>query len=292
MANIIEQVEDSFQKASSKIFEWMDAFIVMLPNLFVGIILIILFYLLARISKKGIYKLIGKTSHNTVIQILAANFTFYLVFSIGLFIVLTVLDLQKTVTSLLAGLGVLGLALALAFQEVVSNFIAGIILATKKPFHIGDIIKIQESMGTVSRTNLRTVIVRNFEGQELYIPNRLFIQNTIINFSILRSRRINLESRVSLHDDLELVEQLMMDTLKSIEGVIHHDRLVFTFTEFAESSVKFEIRFWINYPNEAAFLSMRTKAIIAIKKAFDQKGFTIPFPIRSLDFKYGDDQES
>jgi len=289
MANIIKQIEDSFEKASTKIFEWIDSFIIMLPNLFVGIIVLILFYILARLSKKGAFKLLGKTSHNTVIQILASNFTFYLVFGIGIFIVLTVLDLQKTVTSLLAGIGVLGLALALAFQEIVSNFISGIILAVKKPFQIGDIIKIQENMGTVNRTNLRTVVIQNFEGQELYVPNRLFIQNPIFNFSILRSRRINLESRVSHKDDLEFVEDLIVKTLKSLEGVIHHDKMIFTYTEFAESAVKFEIRFWINYPNEQAFLNMRNKAIIAIKKAFDQHGITIPFPIRSLDFKYGEE---
>lgn len=288
MLDIFTQIQSSFEKATDKIFEWIDSFITMLPNLFVGIILLIVFYILARLSRKGIFKLLGRTSQNTVIQILASNFTFYLVFSIGIFIVLTVLDLQKTVTSLLAGLGVLGLAVALAFQEIVSNFISGIILAVRKPFQIGDIIQIQENMGIVSRTNLRTVVLKNFEGQELYIPNRLFIQNTIFNFSILRSRRINLVSRVSLHADLELVQQLILKTIKSLDGVIHHEKMVFTYTEFAESAVKFEIRFWINYPNELAFLSMRNNAIIAIKKAFDQEGFKIPFPIRSLDFKYND----
>ena len=288
MLDIFTQIQNSFEKATDKIFEWIDSFITMLPNLFVGIILLIVFYILARLSRKGIFKLLGRTSQNTVIQILASNFTFYLVFSIGIFIVLTILDLQKTVTSLLAGLGVLGLALALAFQEIVSNFISGIILAMRKPFQIGDIIQIQENMGIVSRTNLRTVVLKNFEGQELYIPNRLFIQNTIFNFSILRSRRINLVSRVSLHADLELVQQLILKTIKSLDGVIHHEKMVFTYTEFAESAVKFEIRFWINYPNELAFLSMRNNAIIAIKKAFDQEGFKIPFPIRSLDFKYND----
>ena len=288
MIDIFSQIKVSVEKATDKIFEWVDSFIIMLPNLFVGIILLIVFYILARLSKKGVFKLVNRTSNNTVISILLSTFTFYLVFGIGFFIVLTILDLQKTVTSLLAGLGVLGLALALAFQEIVSNFISGIILALRKPFQIGDIIQIQENMGTVSRTNLRTVVVRNFEGQELYIPNRLFIQNTIFNFTILKDRRINLIARVSLKDDLELVQQLILKTLKSLEGVIHHDKMIFTYTEFAESSVGFEIRFWIHYPNEPAFLNMRNNAIIAIKKAFDQEGITIPYPIRSLDFKYND----
>lgn len=288
MMDILSQIKSSFGKATGKIFEWMDSFIIMLPNLLVGIILLIVFYILARLSKKGVFKLIGRSSHNTVIQILASNFTFFLVFGIGFFIVLSVLELQKTVTSLLAGLGVLGLALALAFQEIVSNFISGIILAMRKPFQIGDIIQIQDNMGTISRTNLRTVVLQNFEGQELYIPNRLFIQNTIFNFSVLKSRRINLVSRVSLHADLELVEKLILKTIKSLEGVIHHEKMIFTYTEFAESAVKFEIRFWINYPNELAFLNMRNNAIIAIKKAFDQEAIKIPFPIRSLDFKYQD----
>src|SRR5690554_2633453 len=241
LENIINQVRVSFGKAMDKVLDWLDALINMLPNLFVAIIVVLLFYLLAKLARKTVIKLFEKTSDNTVIQILFSNMTYYLVLGIGIIIVLTILELQRTATSLLAGIGVLSLALALAFQEIVSNFIAGIILAMKKPFLIGHIIRIQDFTGIVQRTNLRKVVIKTFQGQEVYIPNRTFIQQAIVNYSILRHRRIDLKSRVSHQDDLELVKALILKTLKSVPGVIRKEEMIFTFTEFAESSIKFEI---------------------------------------------------
>lgn len=291
---ILNQIQASFATATDKILDWLDGLITMIPNLFVALVIVVFFNFLGRYARKGISKLFEKsTEHfNTVIEILSATIVQYLVLGIGIFTALSVLNLNQTVTTLLAGIGVFAVAFALAFQEIVSNFISGIILAVKKPFQLNHIIKIRDYMGTVDRTNLRTVVLKNFDGQEIYIPNKIFIQEPFLNFSIQPQRRINLLARVGINENLELIEKLILKTMKeSVPGVIRKKDMLFLYTEFADSSITFEVRFWINYPNEASFLNMRTAAIKAIKNTFDQESVKIPFPIRSLDFQMADQDQ-
>ncbi len=139
-------------------------------------------------------------------------------------------------------------------------------------------------MGKVSRTNLRATIVQTFQGQEVYIPNKDVLQSNITNYSILGHRRIDLIVGVSYGDDLSKVESLVLETIHSMDGVIRKEDTVFDYTEFGSSSINFNIRFWIEYPDQPGFLSMRNAAIKNIKNAFDQHEITIPFPIRTLDF--------
>ncbi|MFT4803596.1 MAG: small conductance mechanosensitive channel [Cyclobacteriaceae bacterium] len=92
---------------------------------------------------------------------------------------LGVLGLDKALTSLIAGIGVLGLVLGFAFQDIAEDFISGAILAFRRPFKIGDIIEVKDIMGKVSRTDLRVTVLETFQGQEVYIPTKDMLQGAI-----------------------------------------------------------------------------------------------------------------
>ncbi len=277
-------VKEPIAQVTSKLESWLDAFIDMLPNMLVAILLFIAFLLLAKLIKKVVSKIFRKTSDNKAVESLLTTIIYYTVIGLGLFIILGILHLDRAVTSLLAGIGVLGLALGFAFQDIAANFIAGIILAFRKPFKIGDIVDLEDYMGKVSRTNLRATVILTFQGQEVYIPNKEVLSNPIVNYSALGERRIDLTVGVSYGDELEKVKELVLDTIKNLEGVIRQDDMIFTYSEFGDSSINFDIKFWIKYPGNVSFLDMRSNAIIGIKAAFDKSDITIPFPIRTLDF--------
>lgn len=197
---------------------------------------------------------------------------------------LGVLRLDKALTSILAGIGVIGLALGFAFQDIAANFVSGIILAFNRPFKIGEIIEINDIMGQVTRTGLRDTAIVTFQGQKVYIPNKDFLQHAFYNFSVLEKRRIDIAVGVSYADDLEKVEDIVLSTIKNLDGVIDKDLMVFDYSKFDSSSINFNIRFWIKYPGEPSYYKMKSKAMKAIKKTFDEQDITIPFPIRTLDF--------
>ncbi|UII32079.1 mechanosensitive ion channel [Fulvivirga ulvae] len=277
-------LEQPLEKVSDKINDWLETLVAMLPNMALAIILLIVFFLFAKAIQKVFVRLFDKTSDNKALQNLFGTIIYYLVLGVGIFIILGVLKLDKTVTSLLAGVGVIGLALGFAFQDVASNFVCGIILAFRRPSKVGDIVKVKDFMGTVVRTNLRVTVIKTFQGQEVYIPNKEVLQSPIINYTVLGERRIDIPVGISYGDDLEKVESVVSATIAKLEGVIRKEDIIFDYYEFGDSSINFNIRFWIRYPDQPGYLNMKNAAIMAIKKAFDANDITIPFPIRTLDF--------
>ena len=278
------KIEEPVQSVIEKFEGWVDTFINMIPNMAVTILLFIIFLVLARLGSKIFTKLFYKASKNEALGNLFSTLMYVTILSIGLFIMLGVLGLDKAVTSLLAGIGVIGLALGFAFQDIAASFVSGIVLAFKRPFKIGDIIEVKGIMGTVSKTDMRVTVIETFQGQEVYVPNKDLLQGAVHNFSVLAKRRIDLTVGVSYSEDLEKVEDVVMSTIQNLEGVIDKDFIEFDYSEFDSSSINFNIRFWIEYPGEPSYFMMRSKAVKAIKKAFNEQNITIPFPIRTLDF--------
>lgn len=282
--DIQEQVAEPVQTVVQKLEGWLDAFINMIPNMAVTLLLLIIFLVLARLGSKLFIKLFTKASKNEALGHLFSTFVYAAILGIGFFIMLGVLGLDKALTSLIAGIGVVGLVLGFAFQDIAADFISGAILAFRRPFKIGDIIEVKDIMGTVSRTDLRVTVVETFQGQEVYIPNKDILQSAIYNFSVLEKRRIDIAVGVSYAEDLDKVEDVVLSTIKNLDGVIDKDLMVFDYAEFDSSSINFNIRFWIEYPGGPGYFTMKNKAIKAIKSAFDEHDITIPFPIRTLDF--------
>jgi small conductance mechanosensitive channel len=278
------KVTEPIQTVIQKLEGWLDSFIGLIPNMAVTLLLLIIFLVLARLGSKLFNRLFAKTSNNKALEQLFSTVIYAAILSIGLFIMLGVLGLNKALSSILAGIGVIGLAFGFAFQDIAANFLSGIILAFREPFKRGDIIETKDVMGTVTKTNLRDTVIETFQGAKVYIPNKDFLQHSFYNYSALEKRRIDLVVGVSYADDLEKVEDVVLSAIKNLEGVIDKDLMVFDYSEFDSSSINFNIRFWIEYPGEPSYFKMRSKAIKAIKKAFDEQDITIPFPIRTLDF--------
>ena len=277
------KIEKAIERILSKLNAWLDTFVSMIPNMAVSVIIILVFVVLAKIGKKIFRRLFRKASDNQALENLFATILYYSILGLGIFLILGVLRLDKAVTSLLAGIGVVGLALGFAFQDIAANFVSGVILAFRTPFLVDEVVQIKGVMGRISRTNLRVTVIKTFQGQEVYIPNKDVLQGDIMNFSKLGKRRIDLSVGISYGDDLQKVEDLVTSTITGLEGVIDHENMIFDYEAFGDSSINFNIRFWINYP-EQSFIKMRSQAIKAIKAAFDKNDITIPFPIRTLDF--------
>lgn len=122
----------------------------------------------------------------------------------------------------------------------------------------------------------------------MYIPNKLVLENPIKNFSTTAQSRVILGSGVEYASDLEFVRDLVLGTIfERFAAVESKEEVIFLYTEFGDSSINFEVRFWIDSTSALEVLRARTEAIIAIKKAFDENDVNIPFPIRTLDFPKG-----
>jgi len=256
----------------------------MLPNLFIATLVLILSFVVARFLSRTSDKLLVRFTHSSSLNNLVGTTVYFTVVLLGIFFTLSILKLDKTVTTLLAGAGIIGLALGFAFQDIAANFISGVIIAIRKPFVVGDVIDTNDHFGTIERINLRTVDLRRPTGELVKVPNRKVFETAIINFSHYGIRRIDLKVGISYAEDLERVQQVVKKAMVDIKGMVTTKEVEVVYEEFGDSSINFLVRFWIQYKRQTDFVYAKSDAIIRIKKAFDQNDIDIPFPIRTLNF--------
>jgi small-conductance mechanosensitive channel len=267
-----------------KLSFWLKETIRLLPNIALASIILVIGFFVAKWCRKIAAKVFKRIIHNEALNNLFTSLVYIFLLGVTFFVALSVLQLDKAVTSILAGAGIIGLALAFAFQDIAANFMSGIFLSLRRPLHAGDIVQIKDYMGKVVEINLRDTVVRTFQGQMVIIPNKDVLQNPIENFSMLGKRRMDLNIGISYGEDLEKVRDITLQAVEGLSGLSAEDEITMFYQEFGDSSINFVIRLWVNTPEQREYLNVRSEAIISIKKAYDANNITIPFPIRTLDF--------
>lgn len=275
--------ETPWEHIATKLESWSDTALEMLPNLAVAIVVILVFSLLGRLAVRAARPALDRVSRHKQLHGLALATLKVAIGLTGVFIALVVLDLDGTVTSLLAGVGVIGIALGFAFQDIAANFMAGIILAIREPFKEGDVCAIGSFEGNIERLDLRATVGRTYQGQIVHIPNKEVLGSNIENFHTSGERRIEVDVSVSYGDDLDEVEDAAREALGQVTERDESKDVEVWFTAFGESAVVLSARVWIRQPDQS-FLLTRSQMIKGLRRTFAGRGLTIPFPIRSLDF--------
>lgn len=281
--------QNSLRLLMGKLQGWLDGIVLSLPNIVLAVLVLFLFVYLTRLVKRVLARGLKKLVKSPVVVSLIVAIVEIVVFGVGIFVALEVLQLGKVVTSLLAGAGIVGLAMGIAFQDFVANIISGVYFAVKKPLNVGDFIETSGVYGKVKDMGLRSTIVELTQGQNVYIPNREIFQTPLTNYSQMKRRRVDLKVGVGYGEDLERVRKIGLDVVKKLPMLDKKEpNIDFFYEEFGDSSINFVLRFWIPFKRQRDYKDAMSEAIIAIKKAFDKEGINIPFPIRTLDINTGE----
>ena len=277
-------LDQTFDLLARKLTGWGRAFILGLPNFLLAVATVVGFWLLARAARDVTMRVLRRVSHSEQVNYLMGQMVYVAVLAAGTFSALGILGLQKTVASLLAGAGIIGLALGLAFQDIAANLMAGIYLSVRRPFRRGQLVKTQEYFGIVQEVNLRWTQILTQQGQLVLIPNKQVFENPIMNYAVQGIRRVDITLGVSYGDDLEKAKRIAIEAVSAIPSRQPGRDVELFYEEFADSSIDFTIRFWIPFEQQKDYLAARSDAIIRIKKAFDAAGIALPYPTRTLDF--------
>ncbi|WP_310992014.1 mechanosensitive ion channel family protein [Aequorivita marina] len=277
-------IQDAITSLWDKLDGWLDDIILKLPNFAVAILVMVIFYFIAKGFKKLSNKVLFKKISDVSIRQIISKMVYAIVLLVGFFIALGVMQLDKVLTSVLAGAGVMGLAIGFALQGTLSNTVSGFIISFQPKVRIGDYIEAQGISGYVEEISLRNVTLRQPDKDYVIIPNKIFTENPITNYSWTERARVSVNCRVSHENDLQEVEDLVLKVLSENFEQKDNEGIEFFFTEFGDSSINFVARFWIECQKPKPKFAAKHKAIKLIKKNFDEAGFNIPFPIRTMDF--------
>lgn len=279
---IFAQIFKIIDPIAVKLDRWTVEAYRLLPNLLIAAIILAVFRILSRLGGRFVERILGRASQNIALVGLISTITRIAIITTGIFFALGVLGLDKTVTSLLAGAGVLALALGFAFQDLTTNFISGAFIAIQRPIQVGDVIETNGYTGKVLSIGLRSVKLDNFEGQQVELPSKDIFQKPIVNFTHSGERRVRMEGSIGYKDDLAFVEQLALGAIKGLDFIDPMKSVEFNFTRFTEKSIDFEILFWIRQekigPGPA-----RSTAMKLVKRVFDENNISFPTPARPIE---------
>ena len=175
----------------------------------------------------------------------------------------------------------LSVGLGFGLQEVVANFVSGVILFAERPIRVGDIVTVSDVSGVVTKIRIRATTITNWSRQELIVPNKEFITGRILNWTLTNTiNRIVVEVGVAYGADTEKARQILLNTAKNHPLIMSEPGPLATFEGFDDSSLRLVLRCYL--PTLENRLSVTTELHTAIHHAFDAAGIEIPFPQRDI----------
>ncbi|WP_181021979.1 mechanosensitive ion channel family protein [Avibacterium endocarditidis] len=265
---------NSLTLVTHTISQWKDWLIGFIPNILSAIILLTLFYFLAKILSKAalrIYRRLFPANPRAAKGIEIG--VKILIWFFGIILALEVLHLASFLTHLLAGAGIVGIIAGFAFKDIASNAFSGLLIKSEQPFEIGDWVNINNSIGKVVNIGLVTVELMTIEGETALIPNQMIYSDEFFNYSKLKKRRVILSTGVSYGDDLDKVRQVTLDLMQEWDFVIDKNDINFYFTDIGSSTFDFIIRFWVDFVTYEDYLESKSQAIMALKKRFETRKY-------------------
>ena len=267
----------------TKIFnEFYSDISLMLPKIISGIIVIILFIILGKLIYRFIGISIQKKWKDSIISNFiseAAKWSFYI---FGLIIALNIVGFGGIASSLIAGAGISAIIFGFAFKDIGENFLAGIILALKRPFDIGDIIEVDGYKGNVEDLDLRVTHLRNFEGKDIYIPNSSIIKNTLVNYTKDGNLRVNFMIGIAPESDILKTRSLILEYLSENKQILQAPNPNVIVQELGEFTTDLQVLFWVDIlsnkklPDSYLGHNIRSKIITDIKEILDTNNIEMP----------------
>lgn len=196
----------------------------------------------------------------------------------GALIALEILDATALVGAVVGTAGVFGLAVGFAFQDIVENYLAGLMLSLQQPFGKDDLIEVNGLKGLVMRLTPRNTLLMTPDGNHVFVPNATVFKSQLTNYSRNPFRRFDFEVGVGVDEDLTAVIATGMATLDAMEGVPGDPPPAIRIGKLGDSSVVVQVFGWVDQRSHD-FLAVRTEAIRRIKEAFDAAGYDMPEPI-------------
>jgi small-conductance mechanosensitive channel len=183
-------------------------------------------------------------------------------------------------------IGALGVGIGFGLQNIVSNLVAGIIMAFEKPVAVGDVVEIGTRTGTVKEIGIRSSKITTYDGSEIIVPNSDFISKEVINWTHTSTyRRVELMVGIAYGSDVNKAKQLVMDLLRSHDQVNQHPAPMVLIHELSDSAVTLRVLFWTDFDH---WVLIKSDIIASIHASFLEGGISIPFPqtdlhLRSVD---------
>ncbi len=250
-----------------------DAFLTRLPSLVLGVIVLCLFYGGSVLISRLILHATATRRHN--IGVVFARLVGAAVVFLGFLVSFSIVAPSFQAADLIKVLGIGSVAIGFAFQNILQNFLAGLLLLWTEPFSIGDQIRLDNFEGTVEEIETRATTIKTYDGKRVVIPNAdLFTRSVTIN-TAFESRRWESEMAVkTTYRNLDSLKSRIVDTIRNVEGVLPDpspEALIVDLGDAGSGTVKIRLSWWTR-PRQHQMMTTYDRTLTAIGKVLAESG--------------------
>ncbi len=277
----VEEVKDTLMETLGSAWK---GFLEHTPYLVAGLVCLLGTWIVVKIVLKIVEKVLKKKqSMRTSLRELILRFVSIGIWFVGMLLVAMIIFPGLTPAKALGGLGLLSVAIGLAFKDIFENFFAGVLLLWRFPFEKGDFIECEGITGEVEDVQIRMSLIRQTTGELVVVPNIFLFKNPVEVLTNPPLRRMHITAGVGYGEDVAESVAVIEKAVRSCESVSGDRELQVFPMAFGASSIDIDVAWWTD-PKPGQMRKSRGEVITAIKKALDDAGIEIPFPYRTLTF--------
>jgi small-conductance mechanosensitive channel len=251
-------------------YQMIDSFFGRLPSLIVGVIVFFVFYILSILLSRVILRTTRR--HRPNLGVVFARLMSAATILLGFLVAFSVVAPSFQAGDLIKILGISGVAIGFAFQNILQNFLAGLLLLWAEPFRIGDEIKLEPYEGTVEEIQTRATIIKTYDGRRVVIPNAdLFTHSVTVN-TALDIRRWEYDLAVKGIGELAELKSVVINAVSEVQGVLSDpgpEALVMDLGDPDLNAVKVRVLWWTKAPRQHEMLASYDRVLTAIRETLD-----------------------
>lgn len=279
----MEIINNILDILSKPIFSFNNNSFTLAKILILVLSFVVLFYVSNKIKSLLAKRLLKRRNFSEASKQTIAILSRYFVLVLGLIIILNQIGID--LNSLAVIFGALGVGIGFGLQNVINNFVSGIIILFERPVQVGDRIEVADVEGNVLEINLRSTTVRTNDNVNIIVPNSEFISKNVVNWSHNDKKvRRRIEVGVSYQEDPEKIKNLLLEVAKGHDEVLDSPEPDVLFKGFGESSLDFELRVWTEALASKPGL-LTSNINFSIAKIFEKNDIKVPYPQRDLYIK-------
>src|SRR6266849_266780 len=271
VATQVSTMSSSFDKFWEAAYKMVDSFFARLPSLIVGFIVFLLFYVLSVLVSRVILR--STRRHRPNLGVVFSRLVGAGTILLGLLVAFSVVAPSFQASDLIKVLGIGGVAIGFAFQNILQNFLAGLLLLWAEPFRIGDEIKIDNYEGTVEEIQTRATIIKTYDERRVVIPNAdLFTHSVIVN-TAADIRRWEYDFTVKGGFDLAEVKSRFVDAVRKVPGTLPEpspEVLVMELGDLESNALKLRVLWWTKAPRQHQMLTSYDGVLTAIRQTLER----------------------
>lgn len=263
---------------------YYDNVVALLPKLAFALLIFSLLWGLGKLISRFTHNRLSKRLEDPLLVRFLSRLIHTIMVLFALLVVLNIIGLGAAAAGLLGTAGVGAFVLGFAFKDIGEHFLAGIMLAFKRPFRIGDVVELDDIQGKVMTLNLRDTHLKTFDGKDVYVPNGNIIKNPVINYTIDGYIRYDFEIGLDYGSDVDQAIEIVLNQLNQVPEILREEKApAVTISGLGTSTLNLSAYYWLDtFDKTVSAQDVKTKTINLVLEALTKAGFYMPGDIIEL----------